>query len=83
MEAYSSHHRVRQSPLDTANKLTMPRLCLSVFLSALDITIVSTSLVAITNDLKAFEKSSWIVSSYLITYFSDSQDFMTVLLSDY
>lgn len=68
-------------PLDTSNKLTLPRLCVSVFLSALDITIVSTSLVAITNDLKAFDKSSWIISSYLVTYFSDSRDFGTALLS--
>lgn len=48
------------------------RLCLCVFLSALDITIVSTSLAAISNDLDAFEQSSWIVSSYLTTYFSKS-----------
>ncbi|OJJ46498.1 hypothetical protein ASPZODRAFT_166742 [Penicilliopsis zonata CBS 506.65] len=45
-------------------------LCLCVFLSALDITIVSTSLTSISNDLDAFEESSWIVSSYLATYFS-------------
>lgn len=43
-------------------------LSLSIFLSALDITIVSTSLVSITNDLQAFEDSSWIVTSYLVSY---------------
>ncbi|KAE8372688.1 major facilitator superfamily domain-containing protein [Aspergillus bertholletiae] len=45
-------------------------LCLCVFLSSLDITIVSTSLTAISNDLHAFKESSWVVSSYLTSYFS-------------
>ncbi|RAQ47308.1 hypothetical protein AFGD_008745 [Aspergillus flavus] len=45
-------------------------LCLCVFLSALDITIVSTSLTSISNDLHAFNESSWVVSSYLTSYFS-------------
>lgn len=39
-------------------------------LSSLDITIVSTSLVTISDDLQAFDQSSWIVNSYLTTYFS-------------
>ncbi|KAL9618383.1 MAG: hypothetical protein Q9160_006891 [Pyrenula sp. 1 TL-2023] len=43
-------------------------LSMSIFLSALDITIISTSLVSITNDLQAFEDSSWIVTSYLVSY---------------
>ncbi|KAJ5650184.1 uncharacterized protein N7484_003907 [Penicillium longicatenatum] len=47
-------------------------LCHCVFLSALDITIVSTSLTAIANDLHAFEQSSWVVSSYLTCYFSEA-----------
>ncbi|KAJ5672271.1 hypothetical protein N7507_001398 [Penicillium longicatenatum] len=51
-------------------QLTRVRLCHCVFLSALDITIVSTSLTAIANDLHAFEQSSWVVSSYLTCYFS-------------
>ncbi|KAF7899502.1 hypothetical protein EAF00_003838 [Botryotinia globosa] len=45
-------------------------LCLSLMLSSLDITIVSTSLVTISDDLQAFDQSSWIVNSYLATYFS-------------
>ncbi|KAF7587859.1 hypothetical protein BBP40_006628 [Aspergillus hancockii] len=45
-------------------------LCLCVFLSALDITIVSTSLNAVSNDLHAYERSSWVISSYLTSYFS-------------
>ncbi|CAD6444310.1 497df385-445e-4097-bfd8-b7a1fd65287b [Sclerotinia trifoliorum] len=45
-------------------------LCLSLMLSSLDITIVSTALVTISDDLHAFDQSSWIVNSYLTTYFS-------------
>ncbi|RAK99185.1 MFS general substrate transporter [Aspergillus ibericus CBS 121593] len=45
-------------------------LCLCCFLSALDSIIVSTSLTAIAKDLQNFEKSSWVVSSYLTCYFS-------------
>ncbi|KAL8891707.1 MAG: hypothetical protein Q9192_005711 [Flavoplaca navasiana] len=43
-------------------------LCLSLFLSTIETTIVSTALVAITNSLNGFEKSNWIVTSYLLTY---------------
>ncbi|EDO01118.1 hypothetical protein SS1G_03592 [Sclerotinia sclerotiorum 1980 UF-70] len=46
------------------------RLCLSLMLSSLDITIVSTALITISDDLHAFDQSSWIVNSYLTTYFS-------------
>ncbi|TGO55975.1 hypothetical protein BOTNAR_0233g00060 [Botryotinia narcissicola] len=45
-------------------------LCLSLMLSSLDITIVSSSLVTISDELQAFDQSSWIVNSYLTTYFS-------------
>ncbi|CBF75171.1 hypothetical protein AN3884.2 [Aspergillus nidulans FGSC A4] len=45
-------------------------LAIAVFLSSLDAIIVSTSLAAIAEDMQAFDKSSWVVSSYLTTYFS-------------
>ncbi|KAL6233128.1 hypothetical protein BDW75DRAFT_252196 [Aspergillus navahoensis] len=45
-------------------------LAIAVFLSSLDVIIVSTSLATIAGDLQAFDKSSWVVSSYLTTYFS-------------
>lgn len=45
-----------------------PRIALSLFLVNLEVTIVSTSLIAITNDLGGFNETSWIVSGYLITY---------------
>lgn len=44
------------------------RLCLALFLSCLEITIVSTALVSISHDLQGFHKDSWIVTSYLLTY---------------
>jgi len=43
-------------------------ICLSLILVNLEITIVGTSLVAITNDLQGFSETSWIVSGYLVTY---------------
>ncbi|RDL41698.1 uncharacterized protein BP5553_01677 [Venustampulla echinocandica] len=43
-------------------------LCLSMFLPNFEVSIVSTSLLTITNELKGFSQSSWIVDAYLITY---------------
>ncbi|KAF2181151.1 hypothetical protein K469DRAFT_692381 [Zopfia rhizophila CBS 207.26] len=43
-------------------------LCLGLFLATLESTIVSTSLLSITNSLHSFQKSSWIVTSYLLTF---------------
>lgn len=44
------------------------RLCLALFLVSLEVSIVSTSLVAITNDLQGFGQFSWLVTAYLLTY---------------
>lgn len=44
------------------------RIILTFFLVNLEVTIVSTSLVAITNDLHGFSETSWVVSGYLVTY---------------
>lgn len=43
-------------------------MCLSLFLSQVEYTIVSTSLVSITDSLHSFSTSSWIVTAYLLTY---------------
>ncbi|OJD28332.1 hypothetical protein ACJ73_00257 [Blastomyces percursus] len=48
--------------------LLIAGIWLSLFLSTLETTIVSTSLVSITNALDGFEKRDWIVTSYLLTY---------------
>jgi hypothetical protein len=44
------------------------RLALSLFLTNLEIPIVTTSLVAITNDLGEFNNIGWVISSYLLGY---------------
>lgn len=41
---------------------------LSLFMVNLEVTIVSTSLVDITNDLRGFDRTSWIVTGYLLTF---------------
>ncbi|MCJ1345171.1 hypothetical protein MMC31_003377 [Peltigera leucophlebia] len=43
-------------------------IVLSLFIVNLEVTIVSTSLVDITNDLEGFDRTSWIVTGYLITF---------------
>ncbi|GAB1319699.1 Vacuolar basic amino acid transporter 5 [Madurella fahalii] len=48
--------------------LIVSGLWLSLFLCALETTIVSTSLVHISNDLEEFGDSGWIVVAYLLTY---------------
>ena len=46
----------------------MSSIVLALFIVNLEVTIVSTSLVDITNDLQGFDKTSWIVTGYLITF---------------
>ncbi|KAF2468467.1 MFS general substrate transporter [Lindgomyces ingoldianus] len=41
---------------------------LAIFLANLEVTIVSTSLISITNDLNGFSRTGWVVVAYLITY---------------
>jgi hypothetical protein len=41
-------------------------LCL--YLVNIEVTIVSTSLVTITNELLGFDRANWVVAGYLITY---------------
>ena len=48
--------------------LNYTRLCLAHFLASLEVSIVATSLVAITDDLQNFGESSWIVTAYMLTY---------------
>lgn len=44
------------------------RLCVCLFLTNLEIPIVTTSLVGITKELQGFDEASWIISSYLLGY---------------
>lgn len=41
---------------------------MGILLINFEITIVSTAVVSITNDLEEFNESSWIITAYLITY---------------
>ncbi|WQF84727.1 Putative major facilitator superfamily, MFS transporter superfamily [Colletotrichum destructivum] len=43
-------------------------LAFGLFLSSLETTIIATSLVSIASDLGSFNKSNWVVTSYLLTY---------------
>ncbi|KAE8382490.1 major facilitator superfamily domain-containing protein [Aspergillus bertholletiae] len=43
-------------------------LMISLYLVNLEVTVVSTSLISITSDLDGFNKTSWIVTGFLITY---------------
>ena len=43
-------------------------LSLALFLVNMEIPIVTTSIVGITNDLKGFSQSSWLATAYLLTY---------------
>ncbi|ORX95042.1 major facilitator superfamily domain-containing protein [Clohesyomyces aquaticus] len=43
-------------------------LCIALFLTNLEVVIVSTSLVAITDDLGGFDRATWIISAYLLGY---------------
>ncbi|KAF2190024.1 major facilitator superfamily transporter [Zopfia rhizophila CBS 207.26] len=54
----------------TGWRLHLTTLCVlvSLLLINVEVTIVSTSLVAITNELHGFSKTSWIVTGYLVTY---------------
>jgi MFS family permease len=46
----------------------IPSICVCLFIITIEITIVNTSLISIANDLKSFNRSSWIVTAYLLTY---------------
>lgn len=50
------------------HKLIAVRLLAGLLFSTLDTSIVSTSLVTISNDLNDFTNAPWVVLSYLLTY---------------
>ncbi|QYT00702.1 MFS domain-containing protein [Trichoderma simmonsii] len=53
-------------------------LLVGLLISTLDTTIVSTSLVTISNDLGDFVNAPWIVLAYLLTYMGSSPVFACV-----
>lgn len=44
------------------------RLWLSLFISSIEVTIVSTALFKISDDLNALTQSHWIIVAYMFTY---------------
>ena len=44
------------------------RVLLCLYLVNIEVNIVSTSLVTITNELLGFDRANWVVTGYLITY---------------
>lgn len=44
------------------------RIWIALFLSTLETTIVSTSLLAIADSLSGFEERNWVVTAYFLTY---------------
>lgn len=74
MATRPNHNRVRDQLrarlLDDTYLLIVldDRLLIGFFLSNLDVTIVSSSLTSITDDLDGFDKRSWVITGYLATY---------------
>ncbi|KAF2791393.1 major facilitator superfamily MFS-1 [Melanomma pulvis-pyrius CBS 109.77] len=46
----------------------MRRIFLALFISQMESSVTSTAVLAITNDLGGYEKSSWLFTAYLLTY---------------
>lgn len=42
-----------------------------MFLVNIEVSVVGTSLISITNDLRGFSQMSWVVTGYLVTYTSE------------
>ena len=70
METLLHHCIVRQAERLWARMALMvgSRLALALFLVNMEISIVTTSIVGITDDLQGFDQSSWLATSYLLTY---------------
>lgn len=52
----------------TSQLLTNHSLLTGLYLVNLEVTIVSTALISITDDLDGFENSSWVITGFLTTY---------------
>lgn len=57
--------------MDTYEKLTWKdSVALCLFLVNIEVSVVGTSLVSISEDLNGFHNSTWVITGYLITYTS-------------
>ncbi|KAL4909665.1 hypothetical protein BDW74DRAFT_173160 [Aspergillus multicolor] len=76
MGAQDHHHMTDPVQSDTAPEflhglqlwVVGVGLCLGLFLPSLEVSIVSTSLITITDDFRGFDQSTWVITSYLLTY---------------
>lgn len=50
----------------------MNSVAVMMFLTNLEVPVVTTALVAITNDLGSFDNAAWVVASYLLGYVGKS-----------
>ncbi|ROV86862.1 hypothetical protein VMCG_10813 [Cytospora schulzeri] len=67
--ATSAEYESRQSYLQGARlHFTTAAICMVLFLSNLEIPVVTTALVGISDDLGGFRKASWVTTSYLLGY---------------
>ncbi|KAI3394960.1 hypothetical protein diail_2018 [Diaporthe ilicicola] len=67
--ATSAEYESRQSYLQGVRlHFTTAAICMVLFLSNLEIPVVTTALVGIGDDLGEFRKASWVTTSYLIGY---------------
>lgn len=64
----------------SANRLFLCRLWLSLFISSIEVTIVSTALFKISDDLNALTQSHWVVVAYLFTYNGEMKSFFSLTI---
>ncbi|KAF4629250.1 hypothetical protein G7Y89_g8898 [Cudoniella acicularis] len=58
----------KQEALVGTTSEELPELCLALFIAQMETSIVSTSIISVTNDLGGFVESSWVFTAYLLTY---------------
>jgi MFS family permease len=56
---------------DTLTDFVCFSVALSMLLVNIEVSIVGTSLISITNDLQGFSQMGWVVTGYLISYTSE------------
>jgi MFS family permease len=55
-------------PQSLEKLLTLSSLMICIYMVNVEVTIVSTSLITIANGFHSFNRTSWVVTGYLITY---------------
>lgn len=68
METSRHDFRVSFENLSKVKFSNEGRLCFALFMSLMDSSIASTAILVITDQLGGYDKSSWVFTSYLLTY---------------